>query len=280
MECNLKNITVHYEVFGEGRPIVMLHGWDSDHRQAVDHFEPVFSQRDGWRRIYPDLPGMGKTRGEDWITSSDDMLDVMTQFVDGVIPGQRFALASISYGSYLARGLAHRRAAILDGAVFVVPIITPDKEKRIRPQHNVLVRDEDFITSLSNLNPQIIEAALNFVVVQNTRWLDNPWMQTYIAEAGHLVDARFLTRLHERYALSVDLDTISESCSAPMLFLLGRQDTYGYPRSLDFLKNYPRASFAILDRAGHGLWLEQPLLYKVLLNEWLDRVEEWTLSLG
>jgi len=115
MECELEKITVHYETFGEGKPIIMIHGWDADHRQAVDHFEPVFSQRDGWKRIYPDSPGMGKTRGENWITSSDHMLDVMTQFIDHVIPEQRFALAGISYGGYLSRGLVHRRASLIRG---------------------------------------------------------------------------------------------------------------------------------------------------------------------
>jgi pimeloyl-ACP methyl ester carboxylesterase len=38
MECELKDITVHYETRGEGRPIVMLHGWSADHRwmAAID----------------------------------------------------------------------------------------------------------------------------------------------------------------------------------------------------------------------------------------------------
>ena len=105
MECELDNITVHYEIVGQGKPIVMIHGWPADHRQAVDHLESVFLQREGWQRIYLDLPGMGQTRGADWIIGSDQMLEVLTQFIDQVIPGQRFAVAGISYGGYLARGL-------------------------------------------------------------------------------------------------------------------------------------------------------------------------------
>ena len=30
LECELKDITVHYEAFGEGRPIIVLHGWGMD----------------------------------------------------------------------------------------------------------------------------------------------------------------------------------------------------------------------------------------------------------
>ena len=41
---------------------------------------------------------------------------------------------------------------------------------------------------------------------------------------------------------------------------------------------YPRATFAVLDRAGHFVNIEQYVLQDVLcqalMREWLDRVEE------
>jgi pimeloyl-ACP methyl ester carboxylesterase len=40
------------------------------------------------------------------------------------------------------------------------------------------------------------------------------------------------------------------------------------------LEHYPRATFAVLDRAGHGLAHEQVALVTALLAEWLDRVAE------
>jgi pimeloyl-ACP methyl ester carboxylesterase len=43
---------------------------------------------------------------------------------------------------------------------------------------------------------------------------------------------------------------------------------------LQLLENFPRATFAVLDRAGHNLQIEQQLLFNSLINEWLDRVEE------
>ncbi len=278
MECQLENITVHYETFGQGKPIILLHGWPADHRQAVDAFETVFAQRTGWKRIYPDLPGMGQTRGADWIRGSDQMLEVMTQFIDQVIPNQRFAIAGVSYGGYLARGLVHRRAPLIDGMLLVVPLIMPDNAKRIRPEHMVVAKDEDFTAELAHIDPNIAQELLEVVVAQNRQLLDNQWVKTYIAEAANLVDEKFLAQVGENYALSFDLDAPAEPCTAPMLFLLGGQDTMGYPRSLSFIENYPRASFVILDRAGHALWMEQASLYKALVNEWLDRVEEWITS--
>jgi pimeloyl-ACP methyl ester carboxylesterase len=278
MECELENITVYYEIFGQGRPIIMLHGWPADHRQAVDALESVFMQRDGWKRIYLDLPGMGRTHGADWITGSDQMLEVTTKFIDHVIPGQRFALAGISYGGYLARGLVHRRASLINGALFIVPVIVPDGAKRIKPEHIVLVRDQSFVADLAHFDSSIAQGLLDVIVVQDRRLLDDQWVRTYISEATSIADENFLARVAENYTLNFDLDTLSEPCSAPMLFLLGGQDSLGYPKSLSFLENYPRASFVILDRAGHGLWLEQATLYHALVNEWLNRVEEWIIS--
>lgn len=44
----------------------------------------------------------------------------------------------------------------------------------------------------------------------------------------------------------------------PALFLLGRQAaSVGYKDTWKISDNYPRATFAVLDKAGHNLQLEQ-----------------------
>jgi hypothetical protein len=43
---------------------------------------------------------------------------------------------------------------------------------------------------------------------------------------------------------------------------------------LKIVDNYSRGTFAVLDRAGHGLEVEQEKVFNCLVNEWLDRVEE------
>ncbi len=107
MECPLDNITIHYQTFGEGKPILMLHGAPLDHRALIGCMEPIFKDRDGWLRVYPDLPGMGQTEAVDWITSENQMLEVILEFIDRVIPGQSFTLVGHSYAGRLARGIIH-----------------------------------------------------------------------------------------------------------------------------------------------------------------------------
>ena len=53
-------VVVHYIEHGTGRPVLVLHGAGVDHREAEACFEPLFDGVTGLRRIYPDLPGMGR----------------------------------------------------------------------------------------------------------------------------------------------------------------------------------------------------------------------------
>jgi pimeloyl-ACP methyl ester carboxylesterase len=72
------------------------------------------------------------------------------------------------------------------------------------------------------------------------------------------------------------VDALPEPFPAPTLILTGRQDSMcGYREAWKIFDNYPRATFAVLDRAGHLLGWEQQSLFRALASEWLDRVEEY-----
>lgn len=87
----VNGVNVYYEIYGEGTPVVMIHGWSPDHRLMKGCMEPVFqSSVASWKRIYFDLPGMGKTKAEPWINNSDQMLDIVLGFIDTVIPNEHF----------------------------------------------------------------------------------------------------------------------------------------------------------------------------------------------
>lgn len=271
MECKLENITIQYEVMGEGMPIVMLHGMPTDHRHMVSDMEPLFHQHKGWKRIYPDLPGMGKTPGADWITTQDHMLDVVLSFIDKVVPGQRFAVAGTSYGGYLARGIVYRKSHTMNGLLLTVPQIQADYEKATLPSHITLVED---LSIFSGVEPDVTKGFQGFAVVQSRKMLES--MLTDILPAIEMADSRFLEKLESHFSFSFDVDKLPEPFTAPTLILTGRQDSdCGYYDAWHILENYPRGTFVVLDRAGHGLGIEQENLFRVLASEWLDRVEEF-----
>ena len=74
-------------------------------------------------------------------------------------------------------------------------------------------------------------------------------------------------------------DKETKTFGKPTLVLTGRQDSHvGYKDGWRVLEKYPRATYAVLDRAGHALGVEQKELFQTLIQEWLDRVEEFDLT--
>lgn len=273
MECNLGNITVYYEVVGQGRPLLMLHGWSRDHHDMVADMEPLFRERGGWKRIYLDLPGHGRTPGADWITSQDQILDAVVAFIDAVIPGQRFAIAGVSAGAYVARGVVYRKLEYIDGVVLVVPVIRAADAKRDVPAHVTLVEDA---AAVSELTPD--QAWVREMAVVQSRNVIMALTQPASPDSGP-GDPAFQERIRSSaatYEFSFDVDQLAKPCPAPALIISGRQDAVvGYRDAWAIVENYPRATFAVLDRAGHFLGVEQADLFSGLASEWLDRVEEY-----
>jgi pimeloyl-ACP methyl ester carboxylesterase len=273
MECKVRGVVVHYEEVGAGRPLLLLHGWQGDHSQMLHDVEPVFEHRAGWRRIYPDLPGMGKTPGADWITSQDQMLEIALEFLDTVAPGERVAVGGVSLGAYLARGIVRQRMALVDGVMLCVPVVMSALARLDLPHHQILVHDPAFVAALEPDEQWL----LSMVVAQSTDLLA-AFRQDF-KPAFDAADQEFLERIEANYKLSFDVDDLPEPCPAPALIVAGRQDANsGYRGAWDLLNNFPRATFAVLDRAGHVLELEQTALYRALISEWLNRVEEYSTS--
>lgn len=267
MDSKLKNITVHYELFGEGMPLLFLPSWGMSASLLAHLMEPVFDHRAGWQRLYIDPPGHGRTIGKDWITNQDMILEVIIQLIDKELPGQRFVLAGMSSGAYLARGLLYHRANLVDGLLMLVPVIRAEESKRTLPPHIVVFEDP-------TLEPAELEM-LNVLNVRS-RKLINKLLAMPRPAAGEAGDPNFLERIRrtETYAFSFDVDALAQPFVKPTLIITGKQDSIaGYRDSWKLLEQYPRATYVVLDRAGHYLE-EKEEINKVLIHEWLDRVEE------
>ena len=277
MQCDLENATIHYEEFGpgrgQGRPIVFLHGWSMDRRVEIPYYEPIFAARGGWRRIYPDLPGMGESRAKR-IRNQDDVLAALLAFIDHVLPGERFVLAGTSGGGYLARAITAKRREQVQGLLLRVPAVIADTAKRTIPPFEPLVKNQALVDAL----PEVERLALAEALVQAPAWLEAKRRQfrdlvapAIAANAPLVAEIRADAR---RYAVSFDLAQAEKGFDRPTLIIAARQDiTVGYRDAWDILESYPRATFAVVDRADHGWPLESPRLLAALVEDWLDRIE-------
>nr|WP_321026570.1 alpha/beta hydrolase [Clostridium neonatale] len=266
MYLKIRDLDLNYEIKGNGKPIVILHGYTVDDRLMSGCIEPILGESNEYKRIYIDLPGMGKTKSKDWIVNSDVMLDIVIEVIDKIIPDENFLLAGESYGGYLSLGLIYKMKERVDGLFLLCPAT---KGHDLRHKHIVLKKDDEL---LSKLDKEEAEMFRSIQVVQT----EETWTRysNEILSGIKLADNDFLNKLNKcGKKLSFEKDMFDQKFNKPTLFLLGRQDSsVGYKGTWSILDNYPRATFAVLDMAGHNLQIEQPEVFNALFSEWIKRV--------
>jgi pimeloyl-ACP methyl ester carboxylesterase len=267
--ANVNGIPVHYAQRGSGMPVLGLHGGGVDHREVMGALEPLFADRRGYRRIYPDLPGMGRTPAPETIDGTDAVVELLLGLVDAVVGEQALLLVGHSSGGYLARAVANRRPRQAAGLALLCPLVGEGEDER--PEHVVLHASDDLDPD-GALGPELAAEFRRYLVVHTPETLRR--FQETVAPGVVLADQAALERMAARWRLGTAPEQ-GPAYANPTLIVAGRQDaTVGYAGAWRLLGHYPRATFAVLDRAGHGLPHEQVRLLDALLAEWLDRVAE------
>ncbi len=249
---------MHHVEHGTGTPLVVLHGAGVDHRETEACFEPALQDVPGLRRVYPDLPGMGRSPAPDSIRSADDVLDALLVFADEIASGAPPLLLGHSAGGYFAQAMAARRPERVAGLALVCPMLPGTRDV---PQHRPVIRSDILGT----------DDFRSYFVIQTPQMLDR--YDRFVAPGAALANVPALERIGQRWELAPASGT---AYPGPTLLVAGRLDsTVGYAATADLLGHYPHASLAVLDDAGHALPHEQPELLRALLRGWLSRADGW-----
>lgn len=255
METSGGHVVVNYVAHGTGRPVLVLHGAGVDHHEVEACFEPMLD-RPGLRRVYLDLPGMGRTAAPNTLCSGDDVLDALLDFADEVTGGNAYLLIGHSAGGYYAQAMAAKRPTQVVGLALVCPLLpgVGDVPEHRRVAGSGEIGDEVF---------------RGYFVIQTPEMLDR--YLRYVAPGAKLVDQPAIDRIGQRWELT---PVHGPPYQGPTLIVAGRLDsTVGYAASTQLVDHYPHASLAVLDNAGHALPHEQPQLLRALIAEWLERAE-------
>jgi len=228
--------------------------------------EPVFDETQGYRRIYLDLPGMGKTPSERWINNSNDMLDILCGFVDAVIPNERFLLAGESYGGRLALGLLYRMGSRIDGLL----LICSSLPKGTLPARQIILGSEAFESKRGEPD---VQTFLDVAVLATPETYEKFYND--VLPGLKAADQDFLNHHYSgEYNPDFESKLTSIGYDKPSCILAGRQDHWvGYAGVYELLDRFPRATFAVLDCAGHNLQIENERLFRQLVKDWIGRVE-------
>ncbi|MEC2525802.1 alpha/beta hydrolase, partial [Bacillus thuringiensis] len=198
-------------------------------------------------------------------------VEVLITFIEEIISTEKFLLVGESYGGYLAKGILTKMFERVSGLLLVCPVVVAEPEKRILPDKQVIVQDEEFLNTLTSTER---EKFCELAVIANeytyTRFKEE------IKPGLDVANYEFIERLQKNYSLTMDFQR--EKYEKPVLLLTGRQDiSVGYQNIIEIIEEYPRATLAVLDMAGHNLQIEQPELFESLVGEWIRRTNQHIL---
>lgn len=271
MKYSSRKAIMAYEVFGEGTPVLLLHGFSLDKRIMVSSYEPLFQEIEGYKRYYLDLPAMGKSEPLD-IKSTVDIYECVKAFISDVI-GEPFILAGFSYGGYLSIQLAVDMPEMIKGLALLCPMVNTDFSTRILPELKCVELDKNFFDGLKD-QEEDKEDFFEMAVVANeytyNRFLTDMIPGMDIARYDVLED---LQKNH--YGFDVESLVALKEFKNPSLILLGKQDSaVGYREVLNNEHKFTSSSIYVIEGAGHGLIYEQKEKFDFLTSDWLKMMKD------
>ncbi len=129
MFIDIQGLHLHYKLIGNGFPLLIIHGWRGNMGTMEAVFELLFTSNSDIKRVYIDLPGMGDSTSGSYLSSTDDVLEELFDFIDKVI-GAPFLIAGYSYGGYLARAIVDKKPSDILGLFLLAPMLILETKGR------------------------------------------------------------------------------------------------------------------------------------------------------
>jgi len=258
-QYTLRGLTVTADVTGDGPVLLLVHGFPLDRSM----WRRVSSGLTGWRRIAPDLRGLGLSEAPASGYAMAEYADDLVALLDSVRV-ESVVLCGFSMGGYVAFELLRRHPERVRALVLVNTRATPD-DAAGREKRNATIarirRDGPGFLAEDMLPRLLAPASLATMpdVVRETRAMMG------VHTATGLVGA--LEAMRDRQSAVPLLPTIT----VPTLVVHGSDDQLiPLAEARAMAGAIPGAQFAVIPGAGHLAPLEQPVNSGRVIREFLD----------
>lgn len=249
-EANVGDITLYYEIHGQGRPLVMIRGLGSN----ADHWYgqvPALSER--YQVVVFDNRGVARSSDPGGPLSIGQMAGDTLGLLDA-LGLERPHIYGLSMGGMIAQELAINHPQRLSG--LVLACTHPGGPRQVFPSAEVEALFKDMVYQAT---PEAKRAAAPTLFDPKT--LENrPQVAAEYAEVSlrHPAGADILTRQWNA-VLEHDTHDRLPRIKAPTLVLTGDADVLIPPGNSEILaRRIPGAKLAVIPGGGHQILVEQP----------------------
>ena len=249
----LDGLTIYYEEYGVGEPLVLLHGGTVDGRKMWEKQIPAL--REHYRIIAPDSRGHGKTNNPAGEITYRLMADDTAGFVKALNLGKP-SICGYSDGGQICLeiGMNHPDLA---RCLIVGAASSHLSDKFLESMRQAGIKSPGVVDheQLEKARPQLVST------LRQVSSLYGPdYWKTYVTN----MSKAWLTPLNykpEDYAKII----------VPTLILLGDRDTgTSFEDALEMYRNIPRSELAVLPGADHYLVWSKPEMFNSLVLDFVQ----------
>lgn len=244
------DLTVYYETFGMGEPLVLLHGGGINAKGNWERFVPTFSKH--FKVITPDSRGHGKTDNPKGELGFRLMADDVARFIES-LPLERPAVCGYSDGGQICLELGMNHPDVASKLMII-------------GAHNRMTAED-----LANLKEMGIEGPgqVDFRQVEKT----DPQLVTRIRQFSNAHDQEywktFLSQISKMWLTRLNYtEQDYRKITVPTLILVGDRDTYvSLEDALEMYRSIPKAELAVMADSDHYFpWSKTELFTKTVID--------------
>ncbi|MGM7703381.1 alpha/beta fold hydrolase [Pseudalkalibacillus sp. Hm43] len=255
MNIEIRGVNVNYRVSGEGRSILLLHGWGT----SLKSFEPVHNNLEKHFKVYSiDFPGFGESQEPPEAWDVEAYTNMLREFItqlnieDPILVGHSFG------GRVSIRYAAHHpvHKIILVDAAGVKPkrsmkyyykVYTYKTLKKVLDLPGLKKHKEEILTK--------VKGKVGSADYKNASGVMQQTMVKVVNE---------------------DLQRFMPDIQAPTLLIWGENDTATPVEDARIMeKAIPNAGLVVLKGVGHYSYLEKLNEFLVIIDNFLEKDKEW-----
>lgn len=247
-----KNKKILYNTSGEGKPVMLLHGFAENSRLWNYQVEEL---KEKFYVIVPDIPGSGHSEMLEGIVTIEDYAEVIKAIadeenIDSV--HNTFTLIGHSMGGYIALAFAEKYPGLLNGFGLFHSSAFADDAAKIdgRKKGIEFIKNNGALSFLKTSVPNLFSTKTK---------KEFPGMVENLLELSKDFTAASLIQYNEAMMQRPDRTAVLQSFNRPVLFIIGKDDN-AVPLKASLQQcHIPAISYIlILENSGHmGMWEEK-----------------------
>jgi len=244
-------VKLHYHIFGEGEPFLLLHGWGGS-LSSLEKLGKHLASR-GYKVYLVDLPGFGKSELPLKAYTLDDYAYLVEEYVKQNHKG-KISIFGHSFGGSVAIKLASRKKIDINKLILC---------------NSSGIREKRFMIVLLGRIATIMKIFFSLPLLRDIYPFVRKVSYYYILRQRDYIDHQDKKEIFKN-VISEDITSDLEKINVPTLLLWGEKDKDTSVSHAEIMnQNINNSKLRILQGVGHGVPLKKPLFVADIISRFI-----------